>query len=185
MSQDLKRDAEKRMQKAVESLQHEMGKIRTGRANASFLDHVQVDYYGSLTPLKQVASVTASDSRTLLVTPFEKSMVNAVEKSILNADLGLNPASMGNAIRVPMPALTEERRKEMIKIVRSEAEQGRVSIRNIRRDVNTQLKDLTKEKLISEDEERRASDAIQKLTDQYSLAIDAVLTEKEKDLMCN
>lgn len=183
MINDVKNDAEKRMSKAVESLQHEMTKIRTGRANASLLDHVQVDYYGNKTPLSQVASVTSSDSRTLLVTPWEKAMVAAVEKAILNADLGLNPATAGSAIRVPMPALTEERRKEMIKVVRGEAEQGRVSIRNIRRDANTQLKDMVKDKSISEDDERRAADIIQKLTDKYVAEIDVVLTNKEKDLM--
>lgn len=183
MINELKRDTEKRMKKAVESLRHEMTKIRTGRANASLLDHVQVDYYGNLTPLNQVASVTSSDSRTLVVTPFEKSMVAAVEKAILTSDLGLNPATAGTAIRVPMPALTEERRKEMIRVVRGEAEQGRVSIRNIRRDANNQLKELIKAKQISEDDERRANDDVQKLTDKYISEVDVVLSEKEKDLM--
>src|SRR3990167_6966393 len=140
MIEQIKLQAEKKMKRAVESLQHEMTKIRTGRANASLLDHVQVDYYGNLTPLNQVASVNASDSRTLLVTPFEKSMVAAIEKTILTSDLGLNPSNTGAAIRVPMPALTEDRRKEMIKVVRAEAEQGRISIRNIRRDANAKLK---------------------------------------------
>ena len=183
MINDIKLDTEKRMKKTVVSLQHEMTKIRTGRANASFLDHVQVDYYGSLTPLNQIASVTSSDSRTLLVTPFEKSMVAAVEKAILTSDLGLNPATAGSAIRVPMPALTEERRKEMIRIVRAEAEQGRVSIRNVRRDANSHLKDLVKDKSIAEDDERRANDLVQKLTDKYIAEVDAVLAEKEKDLL--
>ena len=183
MINDIKQDAEKRMKKTVESLRHEMAKIRTGRANASLLDHVQVDYYGHLTPLTQVASISNSDSRTLLVTPFEKSMVAAIEKAILTANLGLNPATAGSAIRVPMPALTEERRKEMIRIVRGEAEQGRVSVRNVRRDANNQLKDLVKDKSIAEDDERRASDLIQKLTDKYIAEVDGVLTEKEKDLM--
>jgi ribosome recycling factor len=183
MINDVKNDAEKRMKKTVETLQHELTKIRTGRANASFLDHVQVDYYGNLTPLNQIAQVTSSDSRTLLVTPWEKAMVAAVEKAILNANLGLNPATAGSAIRVPMPALTEERRKEMIKIVRAEGEQGRVAIRNVRRDANNQLKDLVKEKAISEDDERRAADVIQKLTDKYIAEVDAVLVVKEKDLM--
>lgn len=183
MINEIKLDAEKRMKKTVESLQHEMTKIRTGRANASFLDHVMVDYYGSPTSLSQVASVNTSDSRTLLVTPFEKSMMAAIEKAILNSDLGLNPASAGTAIRVPMPALTEERRKEMTKVVRGEAEQGRVSIRNIRRDANSNFKDLVKEKQISEDDERRAIDIIQKLTDKYIAEIDTVLATKEKDLM--
>ena len=183
MINDIKQDAEKRMKKTVESLRHEMTKIRTGRANASLLDHVQVDYYGNLTPLTQVANISSSDSRTLLVTPFEKSMVSAIEKAILTADLGLNPATAGSAIRVPMPALTEERRKEMIRIVRGEAEQGRVSVRNVRRDANNQLKDLVKDKSIAEDDERRASDIIQKLTDKYIAEVETVLTQKEKDLM--
>ena len=183
MINEIKLDAEKRMKKTVESLQHEMTKIRTGRANASLLDHVQVDYYGNPTPLSQVATVNASDSRTLLVTPFEKSMMSAIEKAILTADLGLNPSSAGTAIRVPMPALTEERRKEMTRVVRGEAEQGRVSIRNIRRDANTHVKELVKEKKLSEDDERRANDIVQKLTDKFIADIDAVLSEKEKDLM--
>lgn len=183
MINDIKQDSEKRMKKAVESLQHEMAKIRTGRANASFLDHVMVDYYGNASPLNQVASVTSSDSRTLMVTPWEKTMVAAVEKAILNSGLGLNPSTVGNAVRVPMPALTEERRKEMIRVVRGEAEQGRVSIRNIRRDANNTLKDLVKSKDISEDDERRAIDVIQKLTDKYIAEMDAVLALKEKDLM--
>lgn len=183
MINDIKQDAEKRMKKAVEALQHDMSKIRTGRANASLLDHVQVDYYGSITPLNQLANVTSSDSRTLLVTPWEKSMVAAIEKAILTSDLGLNPATAGSAIRVPMPALTEERRKEMIRIVRAEAEQGRVSVRNARRDANNHLKDLVKDKAIAEDDERRANDLIQKLTDKYVAEIDQVLAQKEKDLM--
>ena len=166
MLEDIKKDLDTRMKKAVESLQHEMAKIRTGRANVSFLDHVQVDYYGNSTPLNQVANVSASDARTLLVTPFEKSMMATIEKAILTSDLGLNPASAGSVIRVPMPALTEDRRKEMIRVVRAEAEQGRVAIRNIRRDGNHQLKELTKEKLISEDDERRAEETVQKLTDK-------------------
>ncbi len=180
MIEQIKLEAEKKMKRAVESLQHEMTKIRTGRANASLLDHVQVEYYGTLMPLNQVAGVTASDSRTLLVTAYDKSMVAAIEKAILTSDLGLNPSNSGTAIRVPMPALTEERRKEMIKVVRAEAEQGRVSIRNIRRDANSQLKDS---KEISEDDERRGSEAIQKITDKYIAEIDVLLAHKEKDLM--
>jgi ribosome recycling factor len=183
MINDIKLDTEKRMKRSVESLQHEMTKIRTGRANAGLLDHVQVDYYGSLTPLNQVASVNTSDARTLLVTPFEKSMIAAIEKAILTSDLGLNPSTAGSAIRVPMPALTEERRKEMIRVVRGEAEQSRVSIRNVRRDANTHLKDLVKDKKLSEDDERRAIDVIQKLTDKYIADVDVVLAAKEKDLM--
>jgi ribosome recycling factor len=171
------------MKRAIEALQVDMTKIRTGRANASLLDHVMVDYYGSITPLNQVANITTSDSRTLTVTPWDKSMVAAVEKAILNSDLGLNPASAGSAIRVPMPPLTEERRKELIKVVRHEGEQGKVSIRNVRRDANNQLKDLVKDKAISEDDERRAGEVIQKLTDKYIAEVDAILVEKEKDLM--
>ncbi|WP_454780824.1 ribosome recycling factor [Legionella sp. WA2022007384] len=183
MINDIKQDSEKRMKKTIEVLQTDLTKIRTGRANVGLLDHVQVDYYGTMTPLNQIANVSASDSRTILVTPWEKSMVAAVEKAILTSDLGLNPATAGSAIRVPMPPLTEERRKELIKVVRNEGEQGKVSIRNIRRDANTQLKDLVKDKTISEDDERRATEVIQKLTDKYILEIDALLAEKEKDLM--
>jgi ribosome recycling factor len=183
MINNIKQDSETRMKKAIEALKVDMTKIRTGRANAGILDHVQVDYYGSLSPLSQVANVTTSDSRTLMVTPWDKSMVAAIEKAILTADLGLNPATAGAAIRVPMPPLTEDRRKELIKVVRNEGEQGRVSIRNIRRDANNQLKDLVKDKTISEDDERRAVDVIQKLTDKYIAEIEAILTEKEKDLM--
>ena len=165
MINEIKQDSEQRMKKSVEALHVEMTKIRTGRANAGLLDHVQVDYYGTLTPLSQVANVSASDSRTILVTPWEKSMVAAIEKAILTSDLGLNPSTQGMAIRVPMPPLTEERRKELIKVVRNEGEQGRVSVRNIRRDANNQLKDLVKDKSISEDDEHRATEVIQKLTD--------------------
>jgi ribosome recycling factor len=180
MIESIKLEADKKMKKAVDSLHHEMGKIRTGRANSSLLDHVQVDYYGNLTPLNQVASVGASDSRTLLVTPFDKTMTAAIEKAILISDLGLNPANSGNAIRVPMPALTEERRREMVKVVRAEAEQGRISIRSIRRDANSKLKD---EKTISEDDERRGADIIQKTTDKYISEVDSLLAQKEKDLL--
>ncbi|MFA6302126.1 MAG: ribosome recycling factor [Legionella sp.] len=183
MINEIKQDSEKRMQKTIEALKVDMTKIRTGRANVGILDHVMVDYYGTATALSQVANVTTSDSRTLVVTPWEKSMVAAVEKAILTSDLGLNPSTAGSAIRVPMPALTEERRKELIKVVRNEGEQGRVSIRNIRRDANTQLKDLVKSKSISEDDERRGVEVIQKLTDKFIAEIDALLTVKEKDLM--
>ncbi len=183
MINEIKNDAEKRMKKTIESLKHEMTKIRTGRASVGLLDHVQVDYYGNLTPLNQVANVSSSDARTLLVTPWEKSMMAAIEKAILTSDLGLNPAASGNAIRVPMPPLTEERRKELIKVVRGEAEQGRISIRNVRRDANSDLKELVKDKAISEDEERRSNDIVQKLTDKYVAEIDEVLELKEKDLM--
>ena len=183
MINEIRQDSEKRMSKTIDSLRIDMSKIRTGRANAGLLDHVQVDYYGTLTPLSQIANITASDSRTITVTPWEKNMVAAVEKAILTSDLGLNPSTNGSAIRVPMPPLTEERRKELIKVVRNEGEQGKVSIRNIRRDANNQLKELVKNKSISEDDERRATEVIQKLTDKYILEVDALLVEKEKDLM--
>ncbi|MDR3504079.1 MAG: ribosome recycling factor [Legionella sp.] len=183
MINEIKQDSERRMKKTIESLQVDMTKIRTGRANVGLLDHVQVDYYGTPTPLNQIANVTASDSRTIMVTPWEKSMVAAVEKAILTSDLGLNPSTAGAAIRVPMPPLTEERRKELIKVVRNEGEQGKVSIRNIRRDANNQLKDLVKDKSISEDDERRATEVIQKLTDKYIAEVDVLLANKEKDLM--
>ncbi len=183
MINDIKKDTEVRMQKSVESLKTDLGKIRTGRANPGLLDHVMVEYYGNPTPLHQVASVSIADSRTLLVTPWEKPLVAAIEKAILNSGLGLNPASAGTAIRVPMPPLTEERRKEMIRVVRAEGENARIAVRNIRRDANNHLKDLVKEKAISEDDERRGADAIQKITDKYIAEIDNMLTEKEKDLM--
>jgi ribosome recycling factor len=180
---DIKQDSEKRMIKAVESLQNEMMKIRTGRASASLLDHVQVDYYGNPTPLSQVANVSASDARTLLITPWEKFMVQAVEKAIMASDLGLNPMSAGTVIRVPLPPLTEERRKDLIKIVRGEVEGGRVAVRNIRRDANGDVKALLKDKDISEDEARQAEDAIQKLTDKFIKDMDTQLTAKEAELM--
>ncbi len=183
MINEIKMDAEKRMKKTVESLQHEMTKIRTGRANAGLLDHVFVDYYGNPTPLNQVASVNTSDARTLLVTPFEKSMVAAIEKAILTADLGLNPSSVGVAIRVPMPAMTEERRREMTRVVRGEAEAARVSVRNIRREANNTVKGMVKDKLLSEDDEHRANDLVQNLTDKYIAELDVVLADKERDLM--
>ena len=183
MINDIKKDAEVRMQKSVESLGADLGKIRTGRANPGLLDHLIVEYYGNPTPLSQVASVSIADSRTLLVTPWEKVLVPVIEKAILNADLGLNPATAGTAIRVPMPPLTEERRKEMIRVVRGEGENARIAIRNIRRDGNNHLKELVKSKDISEDEERRATDIIQKITDKYIAEIDTMLVKKEKDLM--
>ncbi len=167
MIEDIKKDAGGRMGKSVEALVNEMAKVRTGRAHPSLLDHLMVSYYGTDTPVKQVANVTVEDGRTLAVTPWEQNMVKPVEKAIMNSDLGLNPNTAGNVIRVPLPPLTEERRKDLIRVVRQEAEQARVSIRNIRRDANQSLKEMEKEKLISEDEERRGEDEIQKLTDQY------------------
>ena len=183
MISNIKQDSETRMKKSIESLRVDMTKIRTGRASAGILDHVQVDYYGNSTPLSQVANVTISDSRTLMVTPWEKSMMAAIEKAILTSGLGLNPAASGSTIRVPLPPLTEERRKDLIKVVRHEGEQCRVSIRNVRRDANNQLKELVKSKSISEDEEHRTADVIQKLTDKHIAEVDALLVGKEKDLM--
>lgn len=183
MIDDVKKDAAERMAKSVEALTHELAKIRTGRAHPSLLDHITVSYYGSEMPIRQVANVTAEDARTLAVTPWERGMVQAVEKAIMQSDLGLNPNTAGSVIRVPMPPLTEERRRDLIKVARHEAEQARVAVRNIRRDANGELKDLVKEKLISEDQERRGQELVQKLTDQYVKEVDAVLTEKEQDLM--
>ncbi|WP_022952407.1 ribosome recycling factor [Leucothrix mucor] len=183
MIDDIQQDAETRMQKSIEALKDELAKVRTGRAHPSLLDHVSVDYYGSMVPLSQVANIGIEDSRTLSITPWERTMVQAIEKAIMTSDLGLNPNSAGTVIRVPMPALTEERRKDLVKVVRGEAENSRVAIRNIRRDANSSLKTMQKDKEISEDDERRAQDGVQKLTDQYIKVIDEVLTKKEQDLM--
>lgn len=183
MLEDIKKDADVRMGKSVEALRNELTKIRTGRAHTSLLDHITVEYYGSDVPLNQVGNVGVEDSRTLVVTPYEKSMVPIVEKAIMNSDLGLNPATAGTVIRVPLPPLTEERRKDMIRVVRSEAENGRIAIRNIRRDALSDFKDLLKEKEVGEDDERRAAEAIQVLTDKHVAAVDAVLAEKEAELM--
>ncbi|MBU0499620.1 MAG: ribosome recycling factor [Gammaproteobacteria bacterium] len=183
MIDDIKKDASDRMSKSVEALKTELSKVRTGRAHPSLLDHLTVSYYGVATPLSQVASVNVEDARTLMIQPWEQSMVKAVEKAIMESDLGLNPNTAGTVIRVPMPALTEQRRKDLIKVVRHEAEQARVAVRNIRRDSNTDLKNLVKEKLISEDDERRGQEIIQKLTDQHIKEVDEALTKKEEDLM--
>jgi len=183
MINEIKQDAQERMKKTLESLGHAFAKIRTGRAHPSILDGVMVSYYGSDTPLRQIANVVAEDSRTLALTVFDKGMIQAVEKAIMTSDLGLNPATAGTTIRVPMPALTEETRKGYTKQARGEAENARVAVRNIRRDALAQLKDLAKEKEISEDEERRAQDDVQKLTDKYVAEIDKALEGKETDLM--
>ena len=183
MINEIKQDAQERMKKSLESLSGAFAKIRTGRAHPSILDGVMVSYYGSDTPLRQVANVTVEDSRTLALTIFDKSMIQAVEKAIMTSDLGLNPATAGTTVRVPMPALTEETRKGFTKQARSEAENARVAVRNIRRDALAQFKDLVKEKEISEDEERRAQDDVQKLTDKYVAEIDKALETKESDLM--
>lgn len=183
MINEIKKDAQERMKKTLESLDHAFAKIRTGRAHPSILDSVMVSYYGADTPLRQVANVVAEDARTLALTVFDKSMIQAVEKAIMTSDLGLNPATAGTTIRVPMPALTEETRKGYTRQARAEAEGARVAVRNIRRDALAQLKDLVKEKEISEDEERRAADEIQKLTDKYVAEVDKALGSKETDLM--
>ncbi|BCG26433.1 ribosome recycling factor [Pseudomonas sp. No.21] len=183
MINEIKKDAQERMTKTLESLGHAFAKIRTGRAHPSILDSVMVSYYGVDTPLRQVANVTAEDSRTLALTVFDKSMIQAVEKAIMTSDLGLNPATAGTTIRVPMPALTEETRKGYTKQARAEAENARIAVRNIRRDALAQLKDLVKEKEISEDDERRAADDVQKLTDKFVAEVDKGLEAKENDLM--
>jgi ribosome recycling factor len=180
---DVKKSAEQRMQKSLESLKGNLTKIRTGRAQPSLLDHVQVDYYGSMVPLSQVANLGLADARTITVQPWEKKMVQAVEKAIRESDLGLNPATQGDVIRVPMPALTEERRKELTKVVKGEGEDAKVSVRNVRRDGNEGLKKLLKDKAISEDDERRAQDEVQKLTDRFIADIDKLVVEKEKEIM--
>ena len=183
MIEEIKKDTMARMSKSIESLKHEFSKLRTGRAQTSLLDHVMVPYYGTETPISQVASVVVSDARTLTVTPWEKKTVPDVEKAILNSDLGLNPVSAGDVIRVPLPVLTEERRKEMTKVVRHEAENARVAIRNIRRDANQHLKGLIKDAHLAKDEEHRAEDEVQKLTDQFIAKVEELLKAKEKDLM--
>jgi ribosome recycling factor len=183
MIADVKKSAEHKMQRTLETLKGDFQKIRTGRAHTGLLDHVTVDYYGQQMSISKVANVNLSDARTISVTPWEKKMVPAIEKAIRDSDLGLNPASAGDVIRVPMPALTEERRKDLIKVVRHEAENARVAVRNVRRDAIAHLKDLLKEKKVAEDEERRAQDDVQKLTDRYVHEIDKVLQAKETDLM--
>lgn len=183
MINDINKDAERRMNKAVETLQHELVKIRTGRAHPTLLDHVMVDYYGSPTPIKQVANVVAEDARTLMITPYEKTMVGPIEKAIQNSDLGLNPSSAGTVIRVPMPSLTEQRRKDLVKVVKHEGENARVAIRNVRRDANGHIKELLKDKEVSEDDARRGEEAVQKLTDKYIANVDKAIEAKEKEMM--
>ena len=183
MINDIRKDAEVRMEKCVEAFKTQISKIRTGRASPSLLDGIIVEYYGTPTPLRQLASVTVEDTRTLKINVFDRSMGPAVEKAIMASDLGLNPISAGADIRVPMPPLTEERRKDLIKVVRGEAEQGRVSVRNVRRDANDKVKALLKEKEISEDDDRRSQDDIQKMTDAAIKKIDAALADKEAELM--
>jgi len=183
MIEDIKKDAKTRMGKSVEALKHELSKLRTGRAHTSLLDHIMVDYYGSQVPLKQVANIAVEDARTLTVSPWEKPMVAVIEKAIISSDLGLNPATTGTLMRIPLPPLTEERRRDMTRVVRHEAEVARVAIRNIRRDANSDFKELLKEKEMSKDDEHRAEEAIQKLTDQFIAEIDKILEAKEQDLM--
>lgn len=183
MIPDLKKTTEQKMQKSLDALKADLGKVRTGRAHTGILDHVQVDYYGALMPINQVANITLLDARTIGVQPWEKPMVAKVEKAIRDSDLGLNPATQGDVIRVPMPALTEERRRELIKVIKHEGESAKVAMRNLRRDANTHLKDALKKKEVSEDDERRAQEDIQKLTDRYVVEVDKLLAEKEKDLM--
>ena len=183
MKDEIISDAGVRMDKTIEAFKTELSKIRTGRAHPSLLDHITVDYYGAATPLTQAANVAVEDARTLSVTAWDKSMVPVIEKAILESDLGLNPAVSGTLIRIPLPPLTEERRKELVKVVKGEVENGRVAIRNIRRDANSEFKNLLKDKEISEDEERKAADDVQKITDEFIKKMDAVLAEKEKELM--
>ncbi|GKX52622.1 ribosome recycling factor [Budvicia aquatica] len=183
MINEIRQDAQVRMEKCVEMFKTHISKIRTGRAHPSLLEGIQVEYYGSATPLRQLASIVAEDSRTLAITVFDRSISPAVEKAIMSADLGLNPSSAGTVIRVPLPALTEERRKDLIKVVRAEAENGRISVRNVRRDANEKVKALLKDKEISEDDDRKSQEDIQKLTDMFIKKVDTALAEKEAELM--
>ena len=183
MLNDIKKDASERMNKSVDSLRHELAKLRTGRANAALLDHIRVDYYGSEVPLSQAAQITVDDARTISITAWEKNMVSVIEKAIMKSDLGLNPNTAGTIIRIIMPPLTEERRRDLVKVVKSEAEGARVAIRSVRRDANQDIKELAKEKLISADDEKRGETDIQKLTDQFVAKIDEVAAVKEKELL--
>ena len=180
---DVKKNAEQRMHKSLDALKADLGKVRTGRAHPGLLDHVMVDYYGTPTPIPKVGNVSLLDARTLGVTPWEKKMLAAIEKAIRESDLGLNPASHGDMVRVPMPALTEERRRDLVKVIKHEAENAKVAVRNLRRDANQALKDLLKKKAVSEDEERRAQDEIQKLTDRHIADIDKMIAAKEAELI--
>jgi ribosome recycling factor len=183
MIEDIKKDAAQRMKKSIDAVREELRRLRTGRAHTSLLEHVTVEYYGSGVPINQVANVTVEDSRTLVVSPWEKSMVQAVEKAILTSDLGLTPATAGTVIRVPLPPMTEERRRDLVKVVRSEGENGKIAVRNIRRDALSDVKDLLKDKMITEDDDRKAQDDVQKLTDKYVAEIDSLLAEKETEIM--
>ena len=182
-TQAVKQAAEQKMQKSIEALKNDLAKVRTGRAHSGLLDHVQVDYYGTFMPIPQVANVTLIDARTLGVSPFEKKMLANIDKAIRDSDLGLNPSAQGDMIRVPMPALTEERRRDLAKVVRSEGEDAKIAVRNVRRDANTTLKEMLKNKIVSEDDERRAQEDVQKLTDRSVAEIDKMLQVKETELM--
>lgn len=183
MIDDIIKDAEQRMQKSIESMRTEMAKIRTGRASPALVDHLMVDYYGTATPISQVANITVQDARTLAVQPWEKNMVPVVEKAIMSANLGLNPVTAGDLIRIPMPPLTEERRREMVKVAASEGENGKIAVRNIRRDANNDFKSLLKDKDISEDEDKKAHDRVQTVTDKYVAMIDEIVSEKESEIL--
>jgi ribosome recycling factor len=183
MIEDIKKDAGERMDKSIDALKQSLSKVRTGRAHPSLLDHLSVDYYGSQVPISQVANISVEDARTLTVTPWEKQMVQVIEKAIISSDLGLNPATAGMVMRIPMPSLTEESRRNLAKVVRNEGEAAKVAIRNIRRDANSDFKDLLKEKEISEDEERKAQDDIQRITDKHVADVDRIVTKKEAELM--
>jgi ribosome recycling factor len=183
MIADVKKTAEQKMQKSLDALKTDLGKVRTGRAHTGILDHITVDYYGTQMPLNQVANLTLIDARTIGISPWEKKMGSVIEKAIRESDLGLNPAMQGDLIRVPMPALTEERRRELIKVVKGEGENAKIAVRNLRRDANHHLKELLKQKEVSEDDERRAQDEVQKLTDKFIAEIDKLLAAKETDLM--
>jgi ribosome recycling factor len=183
MIEDILKDAEQRMQKSIESMRADMAKIRTGRASPAVIDHIMVDYYGTQTPLNQVANITVQDARTLALQPWEKQMIPVVEKAIMEANLGLNPMTAGNLIRIPMPALTEERRKEMVKVAAAEGESGKIAVRNIRREANSDFKALLSDKDITEDDDRNAQDQIQKMTDRYVAEIDTVVADKEVEVL--
>ncbi len=180
---EIRKTTEQKMMKSIEALKHDLAKIRTGRAHTGLLDHIQVDYYGAMVPLSQVGNVGLSDARTITVQPYEKKLVTVIEKAIRDSDLGLNPASSGDVIRVPMPALTEERRKDLTKVVKHEGENAKVAVRNLRRDAIAHLKEMLKKKEVSEDDERRAQDEIQKLTDRFIIDIDKLIADKEKEIL--
>lgn len=180
---EIRKTTEEKMHKSVEALRHDLAKVRTGRAHAGLLDHITVDYYGTMVPLAQVGQVGLGDARTITIQPWEKKMIPAIEKAIRESDLGLNPATSGDLIRVPMPPLTEQRRKELTKVVKHEGENAKIAVRNLRRDANTHLKDMLKKKEVSEDDERRVQDEVQKLTDRFVAEIDKLIGEKEKEIM--